>query len=82
MIIIIIMSSETVNFKVVSHEDRVFNISPTETINDFRRVLAKELFESEFGIHANMQLVDVLIVLTPHEKTMHNNYGMIPTKTT
>ena len=45
--IIIIMSSEPVNFKVVSHEDRVFNISPTETINDFRRVLAKELFESD-----------------------------------
>ena len=40
------MSNETVNFKVVSHEDRVFNISPTETINDFRRVLAKELFDS------------------------------------
>lgn len=41
------MNNETVNFKVVSHEDKVFNISPTETINDFRRVLAKELFGSD-----------------------------------
>lgn len=35
-----------VNFKVVNHENRVFNVSLDNTVNDLRRMFAKDLFGS------------------------------------
>ena len=35
-----------VNFKVVNHENRAFNVSLDNTVNDLRRMFAKDLFGS------------------------------------
>lgn len=45
-----------VNFKVVNHENRVFNVSLDNTINDLRRMFAKDLFGST-------KYVDILCIM-------------------